>query len=54
MKLKMKLHGAYELDAGVVEDPDAGRREVGANEQLRAVELRGQVRQRGLGAELLA
>jgi hypothetical protein len=41
------------LDSGVVQDPDAGRREVGADEHLVAVQLRAQVRQHRLGAEVL-
>nr|ACN35739.1 unknown [Zea mays] len=45
---------AYELYAGVVEDADAGGREVGADEQLVAAEVGAEVRQRGLGAEVLA
>ena len=40
--------------AGVVEDADAGGGEVGADEQLVAAEVRAEVRQRGLGAEVLA
>jgi hypothetical protein len=42
------------LDSGVVQDPDAGRREVCADEQLLPAELGAQVRQRGLRAEVLA
>jgi predicted trehalose synthase len=44
----------HELNAGVVEDPDAGRREVGADKQLLAAELGAQIRQRGLRAQVLA
>jgi hypothetical protein len=42
------------LYAGVVEDADAGGGEVGADEQVVAVEVGAQVRQRGLGPEVLA
>jgi hypothetical protein len=42
------------LYAGVVEDADAGGGEVGADEQLVAAEVGAEVRQRGLGAEVLA
>jgi hypothetical protein len=45
---------AYKLYSRVVEDPDAGRREVGADEQLHPPELRAQVRQRWFGPEVLA
>ena len=45
---------SYELYAGVVEDADAGGREVGSDEQLVAAEVGAEVRQRGLGAEVLA
>jgi hypothetical protein len=45
---------SYKLHAGVVEDPDARRCEVGADEQLRPSELGAQVGQRRLGAEVLA
>jgi hypothetical protein len=48
------ISGSYELHARVVEDPDAGRREVCADEQLRPSELGAQVRQRRLGPEVLA
>ena len=48
------INGAYELYAGVVEDADAGGGEVGADEQVLAAEVGAQVRQRGLGAEVLA
>jgi hypothetical protein len=44
----------HELYAGVVEDADAGGREVGADQELGAAEVGAQVRQRGLGAEVLA
>jgi hypothetical protein len=47
------IYATYELDSGVVEDADAGGREVGADEQLVAVELGAQVRQHGLRAEVL-
>jgi hypothetical protein len=44
--LRRRIHGeaqeVHELDAGVVEDPDSSRREVGAHQQLRAAELRDQ------------
>jgi hypothetical protein len=43
----------YELYAGVVEDADAGGREVGADEQVLAAEVGAEVRQRGLGTEVL-
>jgi hypothetical protein len=43
-----RIHGeeqeVHELDAGVVEDPDASRREVGAHQQLLAAELPAQER----------
>ena len=44
----------YKLYSRVVEDPDAGRREVGADEQLLPSELGAQVRQQRFGPEVLA
>jgi hypothetical protein len=43
----MMRAGAYELDAGVVEDADTGGGEVGADKQVLASEVGAQVRQRG-------
>jgi hypothetical protein len=50
----LRLIETYELYPRVVEDADAGRGEVGADEQLLPLELRAQVRQRRLSAEVLA
>ena len=50
----MLARGAYKLNACVVEDVDAGGREVGADEQVLAAHVGAQVRQRGLCFEVLA
>lgn len=45
---------SYELYAGVVEDADAGGREVGSPQQLVAVEVRAEVGQHRLRPQVLA
>ena len=45
---------AYKLDARVVEDADAGGREVGSPQQLVAVEVRAEVGQHRLRPQVLA
>ena len=48
------MHGPYKLDARVVENADAGGREVGSPQQLVAVEVRAEVGQHRLRPQVLA